>query len=337
MIDLVDLPGEYNYRPNRGAVTRDTIPVFSYDQLKWQHFPASAIEFDEKIPRLRIKVAPGHEPVWIAHVPPYTNRDLTRLLRAYRNHPHLDRKSAGKTAHGRDIPLLTVTNPSIDAREKKVIWLLFRQHSWETGSSWTGEGALQFLLSADPVASKMRDTTIFKILPMCDPDGVARGGVRFNVNGFDLNRNWDTPSEKLTPEIAAERKAILDWVDGGGRLDLLLTLHNTETNEYIDGPPGGFTELRDRLFKLLVDGTSFHPSRPPADSAVSTTPGKPGRMDVVQGLYRDRKLPAFVMEQRIAFNERLGRLPEAEDRIRFGAQLVTALWASVQPPAAGTQ
>ncbi len=30
-IDLVNLPGEYNYLPNRGAVTKDTVPVVSDD------------------------------------------------------------------------------------------------------------------------------------------------------------------------------------------------------------------------------------------------------------------------------------------------------------------
>ena len=33
-VDLVNLPGEYNYRPNRGAVTKDTLPVYSYDQVQ---------------------------------------------------------------------------------------------------------------------------------------------------------------------------------------------------------------------------------------------------------------------------------------------------------------
>jgi hypothetical protein len=82
---------------------------------------------------------------------------------------------------------------------------------------------LRFLLSADPVAAEMRRTAIFKIFPLCDPDGVARGGVRFNANGFDLNRNWDAPNldmdETKMPEIAAQRKAILDWVDAGQRVD----------------------------------------------------------------------------------------------------------------------
>src|SRR5690242_3057457 len=36
-IELVNIAGEYNYRP-ANSVTRNTRPVYSYDQRTWQHF-----------------------------------------------------------------------------------------------------------------------------------------------------------------------------------------------------------------------------------------------------------------------------------------------------------
>jgi Zinc carboxypeptidase len=162
---------------------------------------------------------------------------------------------------------------------------MFRQHAWEAGSSWAGEGALRFLLSSDPVAAEMRRTAIFKIFPLCDPDGVARVGVRFNANGFDFNRNWGAVNETKMPEIAAQRKAILDWVDAGRRVDLFLTLHNTETSEYLEGPPdaeGRYHLLMERLFKLLSESKTFAPGRPPRFADASTSIDKPGRMTVIQ-------------------------------------------------------
>ena len=36
--------------------------------------------------------------------------------------------------------LLTVTNPSVSDANKKVLWLMARQHAWETGSSWAAHG-----------------------------------------------------------------------------------------------------------------------------------------------------------------------------------------------------
>ncbi len=330
VIDLVDLPGEYNYRPNRGAVTGDTLPWYSEDNQNWRQIETA--EYQAEAPLLRIRLTPRANRIWIAHVPPYTNQHLQRLLREFNTHPSLRRQVVGKTAQRRDILLLTITDERAPDSQKKVFWLMFRQHSWEAGSSWAGEGALRFLLSPDPVATEIRRTAIFKIFPCADPDGVARGGVRFNANGFDLNRNWDAVNETKMQEIAAQRKAILDWVDAGRRVDMFLTLHNTETSEYLEGPPapeGRYRSLMEQFFSLLSKNKTFAPSRPPRFAEASTTIDKPGRMTVTQGLYKDRLLPAFLIEQMITRHPKLERQPTPDDRKQFGADLIRAMWQTV--------
>src|SRR5438477_6180257 len=77
ILDIVDLPGEYNYKPNRGAITKDTPPVISYDQRAWKHI--DTFEYDAAEPKLRLRITPAATRFWIAHVPPYTNEDLARL------------------------------------------------------------------------------------------------------------------------------------------------------------------------------------------------------------------------------------------------------------------
>jgi hypothetical protein len=171
------------------------------------------------------------------------------------------------------------------------------------------------------------------IFPECDPDGMARGGVRFNRKGYDLNRNWDTDNPAAMPEITSQRKAVLAWVDAGKRIDFLLSLHNTETSEYLEGPPGDVAShaaLGERLFAALKEGSAFAPTRAFFRAESTTTAGKPGRMTVTQGLYHHRKLPAFLIEQMIARNPRLGRFPAIADRVRFGADLVQAAWLAVR-------
>lgn len=328
--DLVNLPGEYNYKPNRGAVTKDTLPVWSEDQRHWTHFESA--EYDPAEPRLRLRFAPKSNRFWIAHVPPYGNRDLDALLASLRG-PGLRVERIGRSVDGRDIPMVTITDPLVPDSRKKVVWLMFRQHAWESGSSWAAEGAMRFLMSNGPEAVRIRRGAIFRLFPMCDPDGVAGGGVRFNKHGFDLNRNWDVDNPSKMPEIAAQKKAVLDWVDSGHRLDLFLTLHNTETGEYLEGPPGddeAFGALGGRFFELLKEHSTFAPTRPFFRGAATTTEGKPGRMTVSQGLYLARKPPAFGMEQMIARNPRLGRLPSVDDRKAFGEGLVRAAWLAVQ-------
>src|SRR5207247_9426856 len=119
--------------------------------------------------------------------PPYTNQNLAKLLRSFHSHPHVKRETRGKTVGGRYILLLTVTNPKVSDEKKRVVWLMARQHSWEAGTSWVAEGLLRFLLSSEPQAVRIRDDFVFKIFPMADPDGVARGGVRLDRKSTRLN------------------------------------------------------------------------------------------------------------------------------------------------------
>jgi murein tripeptide amidase MpaA len=327
-LDLVDLAGEYNYESPVYSVTRGTRPVYSYDGTDWRHFSDVEVSWDEREPHLTLHFTPERDRLWIAHVAPYTHKDLVALLGAFRKSPYLEELSVGRTVEGKEIPLITITNPQIPDAKKKVIWLMFRQHAWETGSSWADDGAVRFLLSKDERAARIRDQVIYKIFPLADPDGVADGGVRYNRNGYDLNRNWDTVDPQKVPEIAAQRRAILDWVDSGHRLNLFLSLHNTESSEYLEAP-SPFKALGERMFRELAETTSFHPTTPLREMGTTTSPGKPGRMTVAQGLFHDRQLPAMLMEQMIEYNAKLGRVPTAADRTEFGAEFVRALAAAV--------
>jgi hypothetical protein len=224
------------------------------------------------------------------------------------------------------------------AKDKKTAWLLFRQHSWETGSSWAAEGAILALLRDDSEGRRRRQSIVWKIFPLCDPDGVARGGVRFNANGYDLNRNWDVSDARTMPEITAQRDAVRAWINEGHTISLYFSLHNTETGEYLEGPPqkgeGKFQPLAERFFQILSTETAFAPTTSLRYADITTTMGMTGRMTVVQGLYRDFHIPTFLMEQRISLNPKLGRLPEVPDRISFGAQLVGAIAKTVFDAAA---
>lgn len=329
-IDLIDLPGEYNYQPNRGAITEGMTPFYSEDQKTWR--PLLTSEYDAKTPMMRLTIKTRSNSVWIAALPPYTQQHLTTLLKELAGRSELRSQIVGKTVGGRDITLLTITDPATPDAGKKVVWLMARQHAWESFTSWVCEGALRFLLSPNESARRIRRETIFKIFPMGDPDGVARGGVRYNARGFDFNRNWDADDSDQTPEITAQRRAVFDWLDKGGKIDLFLTLHNTDPAEYLDGPPDAEKDVQDlveRFYKALVELTSFSPTRRPQVIKASTTEGMKGRMNVVQGLYLARKVPGFLIEQRVSNNPKLGRVATVEDRLQFGAALVTAILRTI--------
>jgi hypothetical protein len=313
----VDLAGEYDYKAPAYAVTKGTRPVYSYDRKEWIHFTDAETSWDEKESFVRLRFTPRKDRVWIAHVAPFLNSDAQS-----QRGPDLERQVIGRTVEGRDLLLYTITNRRVPESNKKVIWLMFRQHAWEAGSSWVETGAVRHLLS--PEGAGLRDRFVFKIIPIADPDGVAAGRIRYNRNGYDLNRNWDVDEPRLMPEIAAQKKAIFDWIDGGHRIDLFLSLHNTETGEYLQAPEQ-FKALGDRILSRLKTATTFNPTVP----LRFTGDADKGRMTVAQGLYHYRKIPAMLMEQMVQYNSKLKRCPTVDDRLEFGAALVEALCASV--------
>ncbi len=296
-IDLVDLPGEYNYQPNRGAVTKDTRP---HILIGGQWRPCEG-EFDEQTPKWRLKVSKPPSSFRIAHIVPYVEQDLMLLRKAIR--PQVTR--IGKTTKGRNLELWTFNAQLPES--SPVVWLMFRQHAWESGTSWTGEGILR----------QLSPNIVWKVLPLCDPDGVALGGVRFNQHGFDLNRNWDSPDDhRLRPEITFQRAAIENWLQAGRRIDLFLTLHNTETSEYLEGPPTG---AGPRLFASLKSNSRFAPTR---DYFSRMEWQGKGRANVVQYLWAKHKIPACLMELRVAG-------VDYKNWIGFGPELAQAIAQSL--------
>lgn len=77
-----------------------------------------------------------------------------------------------------EVPILTITNPDRVAspiQDREVVILTGRVHPGESNSSWVLEGALQYLLSNDESAVRLRENFVFKVIPMLNPEGVLNG------------------------------------------------------------------------------------------------------------------------------------------------------------------
>ncbi|XP_033108379.1 cytosolic carboxypeptidase 1-like isoform X2 [Anneissia japonica] len=113
------------------------------------------------------------------------------------------------TIGGNVCPVLTITaNPlTFDKdgiqqfRNRPYIFLSARVHPGESNASWVMKGSLMFLLSSHPIAQALRETYIFKVVPMLNPDGVINGNHRCSLTGEDLNRRWISPNPELHPTI----------------------------------------------------------------------------------------------------------------------------------------
>lgn len=64
---------------------------------------------------------------------------------------------------------------SCSSGNRPLIFLSARVHPGETNASWVMKGTLEFLMGSSPLAGSLRESYIFKIVPMLNPDGVVNG------------------------------------------------------------------------------------------------------------------------------------------------------------------
>ncbi|XP_061138915.1 cytosolic carboxypeptidase 4 isoform X15 [Syngnathus typhle] len=105
-------------------------------------------------------------------------------------------------------------------RNRPCIVLSSRVHPGESNASWVMKGTLEFLCSHDPIAQALRETFVFKIIPMLNPDGVINGMNRCDLNRDDLNRQWCKPDPVLCPTIY-HTKGFLSYLSSIRRTPLL--------------------------------------------------------------------------------------------------------------------
>lgn len=133
-----------------------------------------------------------------------------------------------ETLSGNSCPLVTITavpeskyhEHICQFRNRPYIFLSARVHPGETNASWVMKGTLEYLMSNNPTAQTLRETYIFKIVPMLNPDGVINGNHRCSLSGEDLNRQWQSPNPDLHPTIY-HTKGLLQYLAAVNRLPLV--------------------------------------------------------------------------------------------------------------------
>lgn len=179
--------------------------VASYDRAHWFRVPTA---FDGRV--MTVDFTPEHDSVWFAYFEPYPDERHLSLLATCQRSPLARLSHLGSTVDGRDMTMVTVGEPGAG---KKVIWMIARQHPGETMAEWFCEGVLQRLTgtgtwAGDPVARQLLRRAVFHIVPNMNPDGSARGNLRTNAAGANLNREWMEPSPQTSPEVYHVRRAI---------------------------------------------------------------------------------------------------------------------------------
>ncbi|WP_077285964.1 M14-type cytosolic carboxypeptidase [Cognaticolwellia aestuarii] len=190
--------------------------VASHDRQHWFRVPT---EFDGE--KLTIKFTPEFDATYFAYFAPYSYERHQDLLHNAQLDIDCQLQVLGQTLDGRDMSVLKVGEES---EGKKVIWLTARQHPGESMAEWFMEGFIDRLLDEDDgVARSLLNSAVFYLVPNMNPDGSARGHLRTNAKGVNLNREWQTPSMENSPEVYLVREKML-----ATGVDMHLDIHGDE-------------------------------------------------------------------------------------------------------------
>ncbi|CAF98247.1 unnamed protein product, partial [Tetraodon nigroviridis] len=199
---------------------------------------------------------------YLAHCYPYTYSHLQRYLRAVASNPavasYCTLRVLCHSLAGNAVYVVTVTSrggAAEDKRKKNVV-VTARVHPGETNGSWMMEGFLDFLLGDSDDARLLRDTFVFKVVPMLNPDGVIVGNYRCSLAGRDLNRNYRTGLRDSFPSVWHTRKMVERLVN---ETDVVLYCdfhgHNRKNNVFMYGctTRGDHSQkLQERVFPLMM-------------------------------------------------------------------------------------
>lgn len=223
------------------------IPKISVDGRNWIALPADAYTQGPKPDEGTLRLDVGPEPVWVAAQEIVSTETLDAWGRALERLPSVTRSEIGRSLGGRPIQQLLIDSTTIE--KPGLVVVLSRQHPPEVTGSLALMTFIESILADTPRAREFRTRFALLVVPLINPDGVALGHWRHNLNGVDTNRDWGVFAQ---PETRAVRDAIL-VARARYRQALHLDFHSNYIDDLYTQPddvatdPPGFT-------KAWVDG-----------------------------------------------------------------------------------
>jgi hypothetical protein len=240
-VTLRYLNGEHRYAPKASA---DGVGG-------WTALAVEPVGLGEGVaPSVRFALPPGGG--WIAGQELVVTAQNDALLAELAGYPAARRLTIGRSHDGRAIEAIRLGRPDAP----RLVVLIGRQHPPEV----TGALAMRaFLEQLFRERGEADGDVQFLIVPMLNPDGVARGYWRGNMGGRDLNRDW---GEFTQPETRAVRDLLTAIeAEHGIRPMLMIDFHSTQRNLfYVQGAeePVGWPEFVGQwLTPDIADGVDY--------------------------------------------------------------------------------
>ena len=255
-------------------------PKYSLDGLNWERMNEQLVSLDEDKDWMEIRLPLTQASVWIAGQEILDSRFYGQWLQSLAAHEEVETRLLGKSVQGRPIYIAET------ADKPEFILLMGRQHPPEVTGALGMKAFMDTVFGETPLARQFRDRFKLGIVPLVNPDGVAGGHWRHNVNGADNNRDWG-------PFTQPEAQIVIGWVEQnesqGLKLRLMLDFHSTWEDLFYTQPVSDPPDFASRWLAAsalrLTDFPFKHEANP-----VSEQP------NAKNYFYKSRGIPAITYE-----------------------------------------
>ena len=181
-------------------------PAVSNDNVHFQRVRQTGF-----LNHFNLKVNPTSDTLYIATGFPYTYSRLNNFLDEISGSKNLTSENLIATDNGLNVNLLTISRKP-NSKRAKLVWIICRQHAFESVSNYVMEGMIRYLLS-DSCSRKLLKTHVFKIVPMVDVVSVYNGQSGRMSLPVDFNRDWENPIRQTIRRIkqAIDSTAQNNW------------------------------------------------------------------------------------------------------------------------------
>lgn len=195
-------------------------PQVSRDGRHWQRLAVNSPPRTEEKRSFTFSMEIGPEPLTIAAQELFTSKDFARWLAEISRHPFARASVLGKSALGRPIHRLEITEAGPGA---DVVLVIGRQHPPEVTGTFALRSFVESFCRDTEAAREFRRHFRLVVVPLVNPDGVDGGYWRHNAHGTDLNRDWgqfNQPEPRLIRDEFLRLKA-------AARLRFAIDFHST--------------------------------------------------------------------------------------------------------------
>jgi hypothetical protein len=213
----------------------------------------------------------------VAFYDPLGYAEIHRRVNLLATNANATTQVIGQSFQGRDMWMVTVTDPSVADTGKRRVWFHARAHAGEVTASWVMLGFLQQVTENSNLGQRLRRNCIFNIVPTENVDGVYLGLTRWSAQGLDPERQWGQSSP--IAEVANLKAKVNVFMAGANPIEVALNLHST-VNNYADSfffkhvqpsVTANFETIEQNYINAANNATTFFDNLAPQTSQLDPT------------------------------------------------------------------